>query len=398
MQYKRFGKSGENVSILGYGCMRFPKRNGKPDIERIEKQIMMAVEAGVTYFDTAYIYLGNEAILGQILEKRQIREKVKIATKIPPYLAQNRASMESILNTQLKRLRTSYFDFYLVHALTDITGWEKTKAAGLMAFLEDKKREGIIKNIGFSYHGDSFNFKKIVDDYLWDFCMVQYNYIDENSQAGREGVRHAHAKGLGVAVMEPLRGGSLAGRMPDVIRAIWDKSSVQRSPAEWALRWLWDQPEVDLVLSGMNNEEHILENIRIANEAKPGMLTSGELRMLEEVREAYLKVTKVSCTGCSYCIPCPAGVNIPMSFSFYNDHHLFHQRFSRAKFLMFLGDAAGSKSALPSECTECGKCERHCPQQLPIRKLLKSVKTEMEPWWSKPFLGMIKRMLTLRRR
>ena len=250
-----------------------------------------------TIFDTAYLYIGSEAALGAILHKNGVRDKVMIATKIPPYIVNSRKDMESLLNTQLERLKTDYIDYYLLHAVQDMKGWEKAKANGLMDFLEEMKAKGTIRNIGFSYHGDKNDFKVLVDDYNWDFCQIQYNYIDETNQAGKEGLKYAHSKGIGVVIMEPLRGGSLVGKMPDEIKNIWDKAGVSRSYVDWALRWLWDQHEVGVVLSGMNEESHIDENIRLACEIKPGTITENEHRIYKEVKEAYLRLMKVGCTG-----------------------------------------------------------------------------------------------------
>jgi predicted aldo/keto reductase-like oxidoreductase len=388
MQYRKFGKNGDEISILGYGCMRFPTKGGRIDKERTEKQILMAIEKGVNYFDTAYIYPGSEAVLGEILEKHGMRDRVKIATKIPPYLVSSKKGMENLLKTQLERLRTDYIDYYLVHALADLQGWGKAKSSGMVEFLQEKKAQGVIKNIGFSYHGDQENFKKILDDFDWDFCQIQYNYIDDHNQAGEAGLRYAYSKGVGVSIMEPLRGGSLAGRMPEEIKGIWQKAENKRSYAEWALLWLWNQPEVSVVLSGLNEESHVEENCRIASLAQPNMLTSQELDLIKEVKAAFLKLMKVGCTGCSYCMPCPKGVNIPLCFSFYNGRHMFGERFfSNFQYLLFASDVMGGRNALASQCVACGKCERVCPQQLPVVQHLKSAQKALEPWWSKPFLG-----------
>lgn len=387
MQSKVFGRTGDDLSILGYGCMRFPTKNGRTDLERTEKQILSAIDQGVNYFDTAYIYPGSETALGTILERNRLRDKVKIATKIPPYLAPDRSAMEKILKTQLTRLKTDHLDYYLVHALGDFASWEKAKKSGMVEFLNDIKDRGIINHTGFSYHGEKNDFIKILDDYPWDFCQIQYNYIDEYTQAGRDGLQYAHGKGVGVVIMEPLRGGSLTGRMPESIKSIWDSASIKRSYADWALRWLWDQPEVGVVLSGMNVEAHIEENIRLASEVKPNSLTEEELKLFSRVRETFMSLNKVSCTGCGYCMPCPKGVNIPISFSYYNGWQLFKDQSQRFQYLLMASDATGTGNNLASSCVGCGKCEKHCPQHLPIREHLKEVQKHMEPWWSKPVIG-----------
>lgn len=397
MQYRSLSRNDDAVSILGYGCMRFPTKNGKTDMDRTEKQLMSAIDRGVNYFDTAYLYPGSEVALGTILDKNKVRSKVKIATKIPPYLVNSRKDMENILKTQLERLKTDYIDYYLLHALQDVKGWEKAKANGLMLFLEDMKQKGVIRNIGFSYHGDKNDFKKIIDDYNWDFCQIQYNYIDETSQAGKEGLQYAYSKGIGVVIMEPLRGGSLVGRMPEEIKAIWDRMPVRRPYADWALRWIWNHPEAAVVLSGMNEETHIDENIRTACEAMPDSLSPEELEVFKDVKETYLRLMKVGCTGCAYCLPCPAGVNIPFCFSYYNSYHLFKKRHAKFQYLAFGGGLTGGNNSLASKCIHCGKCEKACPQHLEIRKHLKDVKKEMEPWWSKPMLGLARFALRVKR-
>jgi predicted aldo/keto reductase-like oxidoreductase len=397
MQYRKFGKTGDEVSILGYGCMRFPRINGKIDEERTEKQILSAIEKGVNYFDTAYLYPGSEAMLGKVLEKTD-RKKVKIATKVPTYMVHSKKDLENALKTQLERLRTDYIDYYLVHALQDYVAWQKAKEWGMLEFLEEMKKSGVIKNIGFSYHGDKNDFKKLIDDDVWDFCQIQYNYIDENNQAGREGLDYAYSKGIGVVVMEPLRGGSLVGKMPKEIKSIWNKADVKRSYADWAMRWLFDQPEVAVVLSGMNEEEHIEENIKIASETHENSLTQKEMELYKEVKDTFLKIMKIGCTGCGYCLPCPKGVNIPFCFSYYNSSHLFKDKNLKYSYLAFTSGISGGDKAHASLCIDCGKCEKVCPQHLPIRKHLKEVVRDMEPKWTKPLFWGVDKYLSFKRR
>ncbi|TYQ15665.1 UNVERIFIED_CONTAM: hypothetical protein Cloal_2146 [Acetivibrio alkalicellulosi] len=396
MQYRKFGSTGVDVSILGYGCMRFPHKNRKIDMEKTESQIMTAINNGVNYFDTAYIYIGSEAALGKILEKNNVREKVLIATKVPPYMVNSRKDMEKILNAQLERLKTEYIDFYMVHSIQDTKSWEKAKSDGILKFLEEKKQEGVIRYIGFSYHGDKYDFKTIIDDYNWDFCQIQYNYIDENNQAGLEGLKYAHSKGIGVSVMGSLKGGSIVGKMPESIKKIWDKAEIKRSYVDWALRWIWNHSQVSVALSGLNDEDHIKENIRVANEAFPNSLTQDELKIYKEVKEEYLRLMKVPCTGCGYCIPCPVGVNIPFCFNYYNTLHLFKKKRAILSYLFFGGDALGGRNFLASNCIGCGRCEKVCPQNIKIIKELKDSVKVMEPWWSKPLLFIAGRFLKLR--
>lgn len=397
MLYREMGKTGDKVSILGYGCMRFPKKNGKIDLERTERQIIQAIEQGVNYFDTAWIYHGgrSESILGDVLAKGY-RDKVFIATKLPLYNIYSIEDMNNILHNQLKKLRTECIDYYLLHALSDMGGWERLKRLGIMEFAEKAKKEGKIRWFGFSFHGDKEDFKSILDDYPWDFCQIQYNYIDENFQAGKEGLEYAASKGIGVVIMEPLRGGSLVGSMPKEIQRIWDSSEVKRTPADWALRWLWNQPAVTVVLSGMNEEAHIEENTRLAGEVLPNSLKEDELELYEKVKGQYYKLMKVGCTGCGYCMPCPAGVDIPFCFSYYNARHFFGAKNARWQYIGFTGGVMGGKPSYASLCKECGKCEKVCPQHLPIKDKLKEVASDMEPSIIKPALWMARKYFLLR--
>ena len=388
MLYREMGKTGDKVSILGYGCMRFPKKDRKIDEERTEKQIVSAIERGVNYFDTAYIYPNSEVVLGKILAKGY-RDKVMIATKLPLFMVHSRKDMDSLLNTSLKRLQTDHVEYYLIHALSSMEGWQRLKQMGIEDFLSEAKQSGKIGHIGFSYHGDRNQFKAIIDDYPWDFCQIQYNYLDEFTQAGKDGLEYAASKGIGISIMEPLRGGLLARKMPDEIEAIWDKAEVKRTPVEWALRWVWDHPEVTTVLSGMNDEAHIEENLRIAEEALPHSLSQDEQKRIDTVKTKLSEMLKVGCTGCSYCLPCPAGVNIPMVFGYYNSKHMFNDKTAQFQYLGMTIGTDGGKPAYASLCLNCGKCEQHCPQNLPIRKHLKEVSKDMESFYFKPAASLI---------
>ena len=395
MLYREMGKTGDKVSILGYGCMRFPRKDRKIDLERTEGQIISAIDQGVNYFDTAYIYPNSEITLGKILANGY-REKVMIATKMPPFMIHSMKDMESILDIQRKRLQTDYIDYYLMHALNGYEGWQRLKQLGTLEFLEKAKGHGKINRIGFSYHGNKKQFKDIVDDYSWDFCQIQYNYMDEENQAGKEGLEYAGSKGIGVVIMEPLRGGSLVGRMPKDIQDIWERDEMKRTPAEWALRWVWNHPEVSVVLSGMNEEIHIQENIMIASNAFPESMSSNELKLIDEAKDVFNRLMKVGCTGCGYCMPCPAGVNIPLCFTYYNNRHLFSDKMMQFAYLGFTVGMDGGKSSYASLCRKCGKCEKHCPQSLEIRKHLKEVSKDMESFYFKPVVGMVRGYYALR--
>ena len=356
----------------------FPAKKRGIDEERTIQQIRHAIDYGVNYFDTApaYHFGKSEQILGRALLDGY-REKVRIATKLPHWEVHTASDMDRILSRQLVTLQTDHIDYYLLHSMGK-ESWEKLEKLGVLEFLDRAKREGRIKNAGFSFHGTLAAFKEIVDAYDWQFCQIQYNFLDENNQAGTEGLMYAAKKNLAVMVMEPLRGGNLAGPVPDEIQKIWDESPVKRSAAEWGLRWVWDHPEVTVVLSGMNNEAHIDENIRVAGSALPQSLTPDDRARIDRVRDTYLRLMKVGCTGCGYCMPCPFGVDIPGCFSLYNARHLFPKDRS-AKFHYFgrHGGLIGDVS-YAGLCRQCGKCAKACPQHLPIPQLMKDVKADME--------------------
>ena len=375
MNYRN-DKYGNPISALGFGCMRFPRKQGRIDFEETEKQILESYRLGVNYYDTAYIYPGSEAVLGEILEKNGIREKVKIATKLPHYLIRNMQAMERLFQEQLKRLRTDYVDYYLMHMLCDVDTWQRMKDMGIEAWLEEKKKSGAIRQVGFSYHGNSDMFCKLVDAYDWDFCQIQYNYMDEHTQAGRRGLNHAHDKGLPVIIMEPLRGGKLVNNLPDEAKKIFSDSLKNYTPAQWAFRWLWDQKEVTCVLSGMNSMEMLRDNVQTASTAAVGELTDEDRKMLKAVERAINAKLKVPCTGCGYCMPCPKVVDIPGTFAAYN------RRYTEGKFSgfreYFMCTLVRKNHTSASNCIGCGKCEKHCPQGIQIRKELENARKELE--------------------
>ncbi len=372
----RTDKYSNPLSVLGYGCMRFPTKMGKIDMEQTEHQIMLAIENGINYFDTAYIYPGSETALGEILEKNGVRDKVNIATKLPHYLIKNKQTLERLFSEQLKRLRTDRIDYYFMHMLTDVEAWERMKKLGIIDWINEKKASGEIKQIGFSYHGNTQMFKKIIDSYDWDFCMIQYNYMDENSQAGKRGLKYASSKGIPVMIMEPLRGGKLVNRLPDEAKKIFENHTVKHSPAQWAFRWLWNQPEVTVVLSGMNSEEIIIDNINTAISSQIGELSNEDDQMLNRVANAINSKMKVGCTGCGYCMPCPKGVDIPGTFAAYN------RKYSEGTFPAlkeyFMCTALRKTPTSASNCIGCLKCEKHCPQNIKISQKIKEAEKELE--------------------
>lgn len=372
----RTDKYGNELSILGFGCLRFPQKLGRIDMEETEREILLAVEKGINYFDTAYIYTGSEAAIGEIFERNNLRDKVNIATKLPHYLIKSAAGLDKLFAEELRRLRTDHVEYYLMHMLNDLDTWERLKEMGIEAWIAEKKASGAIGQIGFSYHGNTDMFIKILDAYDWDFCQIQYNYLDEHAQAGRRGLHHAHAKGIPVIIMEPLRGGKLVNLLPEKAKKIFADNKIKRSPAEWGLRWLWNQKEVTVVLSGMNSDAMVRENIRTASEVRVGELGSEEEALYARVVEAINESTKVGCTACGYCQPCPKGVDIPGTFAIYNR---WYGEDKTGAFMEYLKCTTLRKnSTAAGNCIGCGKCEKHCPQGIPIRKELKEAQKALE--------------------
>lgn len=389
-------KNGDELSILGFGCMRLPTKAGNIDEPRAIAMIRDSIAKGVNYFDTAYFYHNgkSESFLGKALADGY-REKVKIATKLPPFMVYKLEHAKKIFATQLEKLQTDYIDYYLLHMLTDKPTFDRMVDLGVLEWLEQLKAEGKIRNLGFSFHGSKMDFELIVKAYPWDFCQIQYNYLDENNQATKSGLQLAHRLGIPVIVMEPLRGGRLVNSLPEKVIKAFNSYDKKRSPVEWAFRWIWNHPEVNVVLSGMSTEEQIADNIRIASDAYADSLSEEELEIFEKVKLTMRELTKVPCTGCGYCIPCPYGVNIPGCFSAYNDKYLLGSKSSGWKYMQTLG-AISEKPANASQCKECGKCESHCPQKIEIRKELKNVTREMEGIFYKPVVSIARRILKIK--
>ncbi|MBR4703886.1 MAG: aldo/keto reductase [Oscillospiraceae bacterium] len=375
MQYRK-DRYGNPLSVLGYGCMRFTQSVGGIDLKKAEKEILAAIQAGVNYFDTAYIYPGSEAALGEILERNGLRDKVRIATKLPHYLAKDLKSLDKFFAEELRRLRTDHVDYYLMHMLTDVKTWERLNSIGAEDWLREKKESGAIGQVGFSYHGNSDMFISLLNAYDWDFCQIQYNYLDEHSQAGVTGLKAAAEKGIPVIIMEPLRGGKLANKLPKEAEELFRKYPTQHSPAEWAFRWLWDQPEVTCVLSGMNSLEMVAENCAAADEATAGTFTKEDRELIALVVKAINSRMKVGCTGCRYCMPCPKNVDIPGIFAAYNRRA--SEGWISAMQGYFMCTALRKDATGASNCVGCGKCEQHCPQGIQIRKELQACKKTFE--------------------
>jgi len=366
------------VSILGFGAMRLPLVGGteKPtdsfdpartiDEEETARMIEYAIRYGVNYFDAAYNYHGgkSEVVLGKILKPH--RDRVIIATKLPVFLVKERGDFDRFLDEQLRRLQTPCLDFYLLHGLNAKT-WESSKGMDVLPFLDRAKSDGRVRHVGFSFHDTLAVFKEIADAYDWTMCQIQYNYLDEQYQAGKEGLKYAASRGIGVAVMEPLRGGKLA-RVPPTVERPLDSSVEKRRPAEWGLRWAWNHSEVATVLSGMSTLDQVQENIRFAEEGRADSLSADDLAIVRRARKAYRRLLKVDCTGCAYCMPCSSGVNIPMNFSLYNDVMTFSDPTGVMVYNAFM-----LPEQRASACVDCGECEEKCPQHIPIREELKKV-------------------------
>lgn len=377
MEYREFNKTGEKISLFGFGTMRLPAVDtdyGQIDEKEAIRMMRYAIESGVNYFDTAYMYHNgtSEGVLGKALQDGY-RDKVYIADKMPLWLAKKEGGFEAIFENQFKRLNVDHIDFYLLHSLDRIS-WQKVKEKGVMPYLEKMKAEGRIGKIGFSFHDELSVFKTIINEYPWEFCQIQLNYMDAEFQAGVEGLKYAGEKGLPVVIMEPMKGGKLTQSIPEYIQAIWDKAPVKRSPAEWALRFVADFPEVLTILNGVSTMGQLEENIRILSCAPPDSLSAEEHRIIKEAADGYNRMIKASCTNCKYCMPCLQDINIPETMNIYNQWHLYHA-YAPTKRELTLRIPEGKR---PSNCTDCKACEEKCPQHLPISSIMRETAEALE--------------------
>lgn len=397
MEYRIDERSGNELSILGFGCMRFPTtRPGKIDLLRTELLILEAIASGINYFDTAYLYPGSEEALGTILDQNDLRNRVNIATKLPHTNCKSLEDIERCFQRSCARLKTDYLDYYLIHNVSTLEQWTRLVGLGIESWIAKKRHTGAIKQIGFSFHGSTLEFMKLIDAYDWDFCQIQYNYANEHYQAGRDGLRYAAGKGLSVIIMEPLLGGRLVDRLPERAKEAIEQSapsdmSETQAAVSLALRWLWNQPEVTVVLSGMSTEEQLLDNIAIADDATPGCLTEAEQATLDRVLALFNESFRVPCTGCNYCMPCPKGINIPSLFNAYNTSYSVNWLTGAKNYFMSVG-ALGTDAHYASDCIECSACVRKCPQQISIPEELKNVRRRLQPPATKMIMQVVSKM------
>jgi hypothetical protein len=368
MKYRIFPKTGDPISLLGLGTMRMPSHgDGKLDHQESVRLIQRAIDLGVNYVDTAYMYHDGESeiVVGKAL-KEGYREKVFLADKMPVWLAKDEKEMKELFEEQFRRLNVEGIDFYLVHNIT-VPIWKRAKKYGLMNFLEEQQKKGRIRHVGFSFHDDVGFFEEVLKEYPWDFCQIQLNYMDRDFQAGVKGLKMAKEMGIPTMVMEPLKGGKLTDRVPDSVKRLWEGAQVKRTPAEWALRWVADFPEVVTILSGVHTMEQLEENIKILSEAEPNTLTEKEKRVIERVAAEYNQLIEYACTGCKYCLPCPVKLDIPTVIDLLNQHRLYegNEKVQQDYDLWF------GQERRASACVSCGQCEEKCPQSLPIIEIMK---------------------------
>ncbi|ADC46267.1 oxidoreductase aldo/keto reductase family [Methanobrevibacter ruminantium M1] len=382
-------KNGDELFPLGLGAMRLPTKNNSIDKDLAREFILYAIDNGINYIDTAYAYHGgeSESFLGDILSLTdsdgvKYRDKVKLSTKSPSWMVRSREDFDAFLNEQLRRLKTDCIDYYYLHTI-DLSILERLKGLGVYEFLEKARSEGKIKNIGFSYHGAPNEFNDLIDDYDWDMVLVQYNYLDVNAQAGIRGIRYAYENDVAVFIMEPLKGGILAGELPKEVDGLFKGVDSNKSSVDWALSWVLNQKEVTCVLSGMGSIEQIKENMNIAERVEVDSLSDDELAVLEKAQGIFNSMMKINCTGCGYCLPCPKGVNIPDCFNIYNEKYLFNKKAfgpipgAMVNYYMVVGGIT-NKQSNAGLCNHCGRCKRLCPQSLDIPSHLDSVKSEFE--------------------
>ena len=370
MKYRKFGGLDWEVAVLGFGAMRLPTIGNDPahvDEPQAIEMIRYAIDHGVNYLDTAYPYheKHSELVVGKAL-LNGYREKIKLATKLPSWLVESPDDFDRFLDEQLEKLQTDHIDFYLLHSLNS-TRWPLLRDWQVLNWAESALDDGRIHHLGFSFHDDLAVFKDIVNATdRWTFCQIQYNFMDIEYQAGIKGLQYAANMGLAVVVMEPLRGGQLTTKIPKSVAELWESANRRRTPADWALQWVWNHSEVSVTLSGMSTMQHVIENLDSADRSGAGMLTDEELILIDKVREEYRRLAPVPCTSCKYCMPCPNGVAIPAILEYYNESIIYdNPRASRSLY----GSLSENEQA--DNCVECFECEEKCPQGIPISEYLK---------------------------
>lgn len=398
MQYRMDEKTNNKLSVLGFGCMRFPKNMGQIDLKKSEELVVNAVEMGINYFDTAYMYPGNEAALGKIVKKNNLRDKINIATKLAFSQCQKYEDFDKMFETEKEHLQTDYIDYYFIHCITEFKQWQHLCDMGIEKWIDEKKKSGEIRRIGFSYHGKRDEFIELLDAYDWEFCQIQYNYLNIHYQAGVDGLKAAASKGIPVFIMEPLLGGKLVTGLPDKAVNLMKAKNSEWSPAAWGLNWLWNQPEVTMLLSGMNEMSQLEENVTLADKAQVGMFNEMEEKTIEEVIKIVRGSYKVECTGCNYCMPCPKEINIPGCFSAYNASYAMGRVTGLTQYILTTGAMSNGNSHFSSDCIACKKCEKHCPQHIEISKEMKLVKKRMEAFGLKPCLSIARKVMGVKRR
>ena len=393
MQYRIDPKSGAKLSVLGFGCMRFPHVIPmRSNVEKTEKLLLAAIDGGINYFDTAYIYGDSEVTLGDILSRNKVRDKIFLATKLPHLKCECYEDFERLFQEQLVRLKTDRIDYYLIHNLGTVSRWCELCGIGIERWISEKKLTGQIGQIGFSFHGAQNEFLALLDAYDWEFCQIRYNYMNENYQAGRVGLQKAHEKNLMVVIMEPLLGGTLANGLPRRVRKLFNEAEPGLSPATWALRWLWDQPEITVTLSGMSSLKQLEDNLKTAEDANKKM-PAEMAAVLVPAAAAFSEAYKIPCTGCNYCQPCPHKVNISGCFSAYN---MLYAMGYVAGFKQYVTGTASNnpkKNYSGRNCVKCGACEGKCPQHIEISKSLETVTKRMEPFWFNTAMKIVSRIM-----
>lgn len=400
MEYRTVKKNEDKISLLGFGAMRLIQKNGKIDMELASQIINYAIDNGINYFDTAYLYgMGsNEKALGEIILKLSCRSDIYLATKMNRLAIHSREDMDKMFSQELDNLCTDYIDYYFIHNVISYQDIIDLIDMGLFDFIEEKKSNGQIMNMGFSYHGSYDDFEKILELYDWDMTLLQYNYLDNQLQAGLKGIKLAHDKGMGIMIMEPLKGGLLAGTMPKEAQDLIDESTTTRSNVDLALSWIYDTPEITCVLSGMNTMDMLEENIAITDQFNENPLSDDEKKLLNQVKEIILKINKIGCTSCNYCMPCPQQINIPDIFKLYNDKYLFPEDKTHGihhTYIQYAGNMLGFTGQRHDGalCVDCGLCISKCPQRLEIPELLKMVDKSYHGNLLRPIVPVAKKLM-----